>query len=237
MPAQRNSAEILSRRLSQLYEEARKEDEPYHALVRAEYKAYKKSGVPISKGNAEKLVWQHPFLLSYSGEKTGEAVKEYFRENTFRNIQMVIRIPALRSVEECEAIKVLAKTSQLHFDALWEAAMIALDPDYEELYFPTKESLYDWLIKTGPGCHTRPSRPTGPHPYENVVRDAFISSAVEALLKCGLPARTKEEDEQSDRRRIAPTRVSACGVVREVCGMTQETVWRVYYRDLGRIRE
>ena len=219
MPDQSNVKLILSEWLrNHPIKDEEQSSESYHALLRTRREAYIKSGVRISEDEAKDLVWQHPLMPSPSGEKLDKrALKEHVEGPVNNGYLWAIVFRALFSIEEVMIIEKVAEISPLHFDALFRAASIALNPSFDQLDFPTKERLGQWFSDVGIGRITRPTRHRkGRDPFKNIVRDRFLYEVVEDLRSCGLPKRPNDET-------VEP-RLSACGVVAEVCGLEVDAV-------------
>ena len=136
---------------------------------------------------------------------------------------IALSIRALLSVDEGTAIKQMAQVSALHYDALLRATTIALDPDFEDLYFPTKDHLFRWFREVGNRRIKPPTRNVpGRDRLGNVVRNVFFYNTVADLRSCGLNKTVNEgTDDGMDNAKAKP---SACSVVAEVCGLKPSTV-------------
>lgn len=155
-----NVAKIVRENMDQLQaeiEERKREAGSYESLLHARREAYQESGVPISKDEATDLVRRHSALPPYSDEKLDqEALQEHF-DNRDTEFNMLI-MRALRSVEDVAEIEEMAEVDPLFFDALLRAATIVFNPEYDHLYFPTKERLFRWFKDVGNGRISRPTR-------------------------------------------------------------------------------
>ena len=211
-----NVAKIVRENMDQLQaeiEERKREAGSYESLLHARREAYQESGVPISKDEATDLVRRHSALPPYSDEKLDqEALQEHF-DNRDTEFNMLI-MRALRSVEDVAEIEEMAEVDPLFFDALLRAATIVFNPEYDHLYFPTKERLFRWFKDVGNGRISRPTRhKRGRNPYKNLLRDVFFHQVVQDLMSCGLAKITNEATDK--------TTPSACGVVAEFWGLLE----------------
>ena len=192
--------------------------ESYDALLRTKRKAYEESGIPISKDEAKRLVWEHPLMPSPSkGKPDKRAFQKHFDSTINTAALYAIVYRALLSVEEVRKIEKEAETSSQDFDALRIAVAIANNPEFDSLVFPTKRRLSRWFFNVECGPITRQTRhKRGPDPHKNSVRDEFLHDRVQDLMSCGLPKST------NDKKKLATP--SAYGVVAEVCGLATSTI-------------